>query len=168
MLQLLWQEYRACSILSMVLPTAVSVSGTASYETYIAGQEESGFVEIGSCIICDSFANAYSLCTRSLQTLKIRCTPFCLHVRITLSEIIIFILESSKQPVGCCSFRWPLVLMKHSSSNRPFQMRAWSCITSYPLRGLQYVAYDNVNPAMVSSMMLRSSMHAFEKVNWLQ
>ena len=48
--------------------------------------------------------------------------------------------------------------------NRPFQMRAWSCITSYPLWGLLYQAYDNVNLAMVNSMMLRSSMHAFEKV----
>ena len=38
-------------------------------------------------------------------------------------------------------------------------MRAWSCITSYPLRGLPYLAYDNVNPAMVNSMMLHSSMH---------
>ena len=47
---------------------------------------------------------------------------------------------------------------------RPFQMRAWSCITSYPLRGLPYLAYDNVKPAMVKSMMLRSSMLAFEKV----
>ena len=43
-------------------------------------------------------------------------------------------------------------------------MRAWSCITSYPLRGLPYLAYDNVNPTMVNSMMLHSSMHAFEKV----
>ena len=43
-------------------------------------------------------------------------------------------------------------------------MQAWSCITSYPLRGLPYLAYDNVNPAMVNSMMLRSSMLAFEKV----
>ena len=45
--------------------------------------------------------------------------------------------------------------------NRPFQMRAWNCITSYPLRCLPYLAYDNVNPAimaMVNSMMLRSSM----------
>ena len=48
--------------------------------------------------------------------------------------------------------------------NRPFQMRAWSCITSYPLRGLPYLAYDNVNPAVVNNMMLRSSMLAFEKV----
>ena len=48
--------------------------------------------------------------------------------------------------------------------NRPFQMRAWSCITPYPLRSLPYLAYDNVNPAMVISMMLRSSMPAFEKV----
>ena len=43
-------------------------------------------------------------------------------------------------------------------------MRAWSCITSYPLRGLPYLAYDNVNLAMVNSMMLRSSMLEFEKV----
>ena len=43
-------------------------------------------------------------------------------------------------------------------------MQAWSCITSYPLRGLPYLAYDNVNPAMVNGMMLRSSMLAFEKV----
>ena len=43
-------------------------------------------------------------------------------------------------------------------------MRAWSFITSYPLRGLPYLAYDNVNPALVNSMMLRSSMQAFEKV----
>ena len=49
-------------------------------------------------------------------------------------------------------------------TNRPFQMRAWSCITSYPLRGLPYLVYDKVNPAMVNSMMLRSSMLAFEKV----
>ena len=45
-------------------------------------------------------------------------------------------------------------------------MRVWSCITSYPLRGLPYLAYDNVNPAMVNSMMLCSSMLAFEKVYW--
>ena len=43
-------------------------------------------------------------------------------------------------------------------------MREWSCITSHPLRGLPYLAYDNVNLAMVNSMMLRSSMLAFEKV----
>ena len=50
-------------------------------------------------------------------------------------------------------------------TNRPFQMRAWSCIiTSYLLQGLPYLAYDNVNPAMVKSMMLRSSMLTFEKV----
>ena len=49
-------------------------------------------------------------------------------------------------------------------SNRPFQMRALSCITSYPLRGLPYLAYDKVNHAMVNSMMLRSPMLAFEKV----
>ena len=49
-------------------------------------------------------------------------------------------------------------------TNRPFQMRAWSCITSYPLRGLPDLVYDNVNLAMVNSMMLRSSMLAFEKV----
>ena len=35
--------------------------------------------------------------------------------------------------------------------NRPFQMWAWSCITSYPLQGLPYLAYDNVNPTMVNS-----------------
>ena len=29
-----------------------------------------------------------------------------------------------------------------SPANRPFQMRAWRCITSYPLRGLPYLAYD--------------------------
>ena len=46
---------------------------------------------------------------------------------------------------------------------RPFQMRAWSCITSYPLRGLPYLAYDNMNPAMVNSMMLHSSMHDLKK-----
>ena len=54
-----------------------------------------------------------------------------------------------------------------SSNNklyRPFQMQAWSCITSYTLQGLPYLAYDNVNPTMVNSMMLRSSMLAFEKV----
>ena len=50
-----------------------------------------------------------------------------------------------------------------SQSNRPFQMRAWSCITSYPLRGLPYLAYDNVNPAMVNSMMLHSSMHDLKR-----
>ena len=48
--------------------------------------------------------------------------------------------------------------------NRPFQMRTWSCITS---QGLQYLAFDNVNPAMVNSMMLRSSMLAFEKVYYM-
>ena len=46
--------------------------------------------------------------------------------------------------------------------NRPFQMRAWSCITSYPLRGLPYLAYDNVNPAVVNSM-LHSSMHNLKR-----
>ena len=48
-------------------------------------------------------------------------------------------------------------------SNRPFQMQAWSCITSYPLWGLPYLAYDNVNPAMVNSMMLRSSMYDLKR-----
>ena len=43
-----------------------------------------------------------------------------------------------------------------------FQMRAWSCITSYPLQSYPYLAYDNVNLAMVISMMLRSSMPAFQ------
>ena len=43
-------------------------------------------------------------------------------------------------------------------------MRAWGCIISHPLRSLPYLAYDNVNPAMVISMMLHSSMPAFEKV----
>ena len=37
-------------------------------------------------------------------------------------------------------------------------------MTSYPLWDLPYLAYDNVNPAMVNSMMLRSSMLAFEKI----
>ena len=49
-------------------------------------------------------------------------------------------------------------------ANRPFQTRAWSCITSCPLRGLPYLPYDNVNPAIENGMMLRSSMLAFEKV----
>ena len=47
--------------------------------------------------------------------------------------------------------------------NRPFQMRAWSCITSYPLWGLPCLAYDNVNPAVVNSMMLHSSMHDLKR-----
>ena len=48
--------------------------------------------------------------------------------------------------------------------DRPFQMRALSCITSYPFRGLPYLAYDNVNPAMVNrSMMLHSSMHDLKR-----
>ena len=51
---------------------------------------------------------------------------------------------------------------------RPFKIRAWSCITSYPLRGFPYLAYDNVNLAMVNSMMLHNSMHAFEKVFWVK
>ena len=48
--------------------------------------------------------------------------------------------------------------------NRPFQMGAWSCITSYysPLRGSHCHILDTVNPAM--GMMLCSSMLAFEKV----
>ena len=57
-----------------------------------------------------------------------------------------------------------LIMFCGLSQNRPFQMRAWSCKTVYPLRGLPYLAYDNVNLAMVNSMMLRSSMLAFEKV----
>ena len=32
------------------------------------------------------------------------------------------------------------------------------------MHGLPFLAYDNVNPAMVNSMMLHSSMLAFEKV----
>ena len=61
---------------------------------------------------------------------------------------------------------WRLHILWHFTvpAYRPFQMRAWSCITSHPLRGLPYLAYDNVNPAMVNSMMLRSSVLAFEKV----
>ena len=49
-------------------------------------------------------------------------------------------------------------------SNRPFQMRAWSCVTSYfsPLRGSHCHMLDTVNPAM--GMILCSSMLAFEKV----
>ena len=48
--------------------------------------------------------------------------------------------------------------------NRPFQMRAWSCVTSYysPLRGSHCHTLHTVNPAM--GMMLCSSMLAFEKV----
>ena len=46
----------------------------------------------------------------------------------------------------------------------PIQKRVWSCLTSYSLRVLPFLAYDNANLAMVNSMMLRSSMHAFEKV----
>ena len=46
---------------------------------------------------------------------------------------------------------------------RPFQMRTWSCITSYPLRGLPYLAYNNVNPAVVNSMMLHSSMYDLKR-----
>ena len=53
--------------------------------------------------------------------------------------------------------------MTSANQNRPFQMRAWSCITSYPLRSLPYLAYDNVNPAMVNSMMLHSSMHDLKR-----
>ena len=47
---------------------------------------------------------------------------------------------------------------------RPFQMRAWSCVTSYysPLRRSHCHTLDTVNPAM--GMMLCSSMLAFEKV----
>ena len=37
------------------------------------------------------------------------------------------------------------------------------CITSYPLQGLPYLAYDNVNPAVVNSMMLHSSMHDLKR-----
>ena len=43
-------------------------------------------------------------------------------------------------------------------------MELHNIIPIYPLRGLLYLAYDNVNLAMVNSMMLRSSMLAFEKV----
>ena len=47
---------------------------------------------------------------------------------------------------------------------RPFQKRAWSCVTSYysPLRGSHCHTLDTVNLAM--GMMLCSSMLAFEKV----
>ena len=56
-------------------------------------------------------------------------------------------------------------MQEKQNNNRPFQMLAWSCITSYPLRSLSYLVYDNVNPAVVISMMLRSSsMPAFKKV----
>ena len=50
-----------------------------------------------------------------------------------------------------------------TTPNRPFQTHVWSCITSYPLWGLPYLAYDNVNPAMVNSMMLHSSMHNLKR-----
>ena len=37
-----------------------------------------------------------------------------------------------------------------------------------PIAGLPYLAYNNMNPAIVNSMMLRSSMLAFEEVyNWI-
>ena len=52
----------------------------------------------------------------------------------------------------------PYPKMTTIAINRPFQMRA--------LQGLPYLAYDNVNPAMVNSMMLRSSILAFETVSW--
>ena len=47
---------------------------------------------------------------------------------------------------------------------RPFQKRAWSCVTSYysPLRGSHCHTLDTVNPTM--GMMLCSSMLASEKV----
>ena len=47
---------------------------------------------------------------------------------------------------------------------RPFEMRAWSCVTLYysPLRGSHCHTLDTVNPAM--GMMLCRSMLAFEKV----
>ena len=43
-LQLLWQEYRACSSCSVSskYSTCSSLSGTASYQTYVASQQESG------------------------------------------------------------------------------------------------------------------------------
>ena len=38
-------------------------------------------------------------------------------------------------------------------------MQAWSWITSYPLWSLPYLAYDNVNPAMVISIDV-TQLHA--------
>ena len=55
--------------------------------------------------------------------------------------------------MNCAFLYWASIIL-----HRPFQMQAWRCITSYPLRGLPYLAYDNVNPAVVNSMMLHSSM----------
>ena len=46
---------------------------------------------------------------------------------------------------------------------RPFKSGMELHKTSYPLQSLPYLAYDNVNPAMVISMMLHSFMPAFEK-----
>ena len=54
---------------------------------------------------------------------------------------------------------------KSTSYNRPYQKRAQNCVTSYPLRSLIYLGYENVNHAMVNRMMLRSSMHALSCSN---
>ena len=58
----------------------------------------------------------------------------------------------------CSSWIGVEMPMKHqymSPNSRLIQTRAWSCITPYPLRGLPYLVYDNVNPKVVNSMMLR-------------
>ena len=67
------------------------------------------------------------------------------------------------KPLSHFFFQLLIVGNQSTGFNRPFQMRAWSCITSYPLRGLSYLAYDNVNPAVVNSMMLHSSMHVLKR-----
>ena len=62
---------------------------------------------------------------------------------------------------ACCDLSEIQVVLGNGHY-RPFQMRAWGCITSYPLRGLPYLAYGNVSPAMVNSM-LRSSIYSHLK-----
>ena len=54
---------------------------------------------------------------------------------------------------------WLLLSTEKTLSNAGMELH-----NIYPLRSLPYLAYDNVNPEMVISMMLRSSMPAFEKV----
>ena len=70
-LQLLWQEYHAwssCNVSSTVLPTCSSLSGTVSYEAYVASQEESGCVWRGcQCGV----KSTYKMVAECIVTIKI-------------------------------------------------------------------------------------------------
>ena len=97
------------------------------------------------------------------------------YAKIVGASRLFYCLLRSKQLPRFCEIllaKFPFLFLflffcgkrRYENVYRPFQMRAWSCVTSYysPLRGSHCRTLDTVNPAM--GMMLCSFMLAFEKV----